>query len=122
MTRKKNVTIKHSYPFRYKGNIVLFIISLIIFFPLGIILGIKNGVYLKGKKYFSFSYRGSFGWLIFWTIIFFPVALVLLLLNGVDVVKEKLIALEGWRSGSLKLGLMSLCRRLRRGESNLKIR
>ncbi|OJW48511.1 MAG: hypothetical protein BGO67_04575 [Alphaproteobacteria bacterium 41-28] len=87
MARTKNKKVKHSYPFQYKGNIVLFIICLILFFPVGIILAIKNGVILKDKKYFSLSYRGSYGWLIFWAIIFFPVAFILLLIKGIDVVE-----------------------------------
>jgi len=88
MARSKNKKVAHRYPFQYKGNIVLFILFLIIFFPVAIILAIKNGVILKNKKYFSLSYQGSYGWLIFWAIIFFPVAFILLLLKGVDVVEE----------------------------------
>lgn len=88
MAGPKNKKVKHRYPFKYKGNIVLFILFLIIFFPVAIILAIKNGVILKDNKYFSLSYRGSYGWLIFWAIVFFPVAFILLLLKGVDVVEE----------------------------------
>jgi hypothetical protein len=89
MTRPKNKKVTHPYPFLYKGNLVLFIVCVIIFFPVAVILGIKNGVMLKGKKYYSLLYRGSYGWLIFWTIIFFPVAIALLIINGIDVVEEK---------------------------------
>ena len=83
----KNKEIKHLYPFQYKGNTVLFILLLIFFFPLGIILAIKNGVFLKKGKYFAFSYRGSFGWLIFWAILFFPLAFILIFVNGIDVIE-----------------------------------
>jgi len=81
--------IKKSYPLQYTGNIIIFIICLIIFFPVALILAIKNLRVLKGKKYQSLSYRGSYGWLIFWTILFFPIAIILLLINGLDVVEWK---------------------------------
>ncbi len=80
--------VKHSYPFKYKGNVVLFILCIIIFFPVGIILAIKNGVIQRDNKYLALSYRGSYGWLIFWAILFFPLAFILLLIKGVDVVEE----------------------------------
>jgi hypothetical protein len=88
MTRKKNAVVKHRYPFQYKGNIVLFVIFLIIFPPIGIVLAIKNLAFLKGEKSFAFSYRGSYGWLIFWAIFFFPIAILLLLIKGIDVIEE----------------------------------
>lgn len=81
--------IKHRYPLQYKGNIILFIIFAILFFPLGIVLAIKNMHILRDNKYLGLSYRGSYGWLIFWTIIFFPIAILMLLLKGVDVVEWK---------------------------------
>ncbi len=88
MARTKNNNIKHRYPFQYKGNILLFILCIILFFPVGIILAIKNGGILKDKKYLALSYRGSYGWLIFWAILFFPIAFILLLFKGVDIVEE----------------------------------
>ena len=81
--------IKKSYPLQYTGNIIIFIICLIIFFPVALIIAIKNLRVLKGKKYKSLSYRGSYGWLIFWTILFFPIAIILLLINGIDMVEWK---------------------------------
>ena len=89
MAAKKNVTVKKKYPLKYEGNLVIFILSLILFFPLAIVLAMKNGVFLKKNAYYSFSYHGSYGWLIFWTLIFFPIAIILVLINGVDVVEEK---------------------------------
>jgi predicted CDP-diglyceride synthetase/phosphatidate cytidylyltransferase len=79
--------IKKHYPLQYTGNIIIFILCFIIFFPLALVLALKNLRVLKGKKYQSLSYHGSYGWLIFWTIIFFPIAIILLLINGVDVVE-----------------------------------
>lgn len=81
--------VKKSYLVQYTGSIVLFIICLIIFFPVALILALKNMRILKDKTYLSLAYRGSYGWLIFWTIIFFPIALILLLINGVDVMESK---------------------------------
>ena len=85
---QKITKIKHQYPFQYRGNIFLFIIFLILFLPVGIILGIKNGVFVKDGKYVALSYRGSYGWLIFWAILFFPLSFILLLIKGVDIVDE----------------------------------
>lgn len=79
--------VKHLYPVQYKGNIILFIVCTILFFPLGIVLAIKNMHILRYDKYLGLSYRGSYGWLIFWTILFFPIAILMLLLKGVDVVE-----------------------------------
>ena len=79
--------IKKYYPLQYTGNILILIVCLIIFFPVALILAMKNLRVLKGKQYQSLSYRGSYGWLIFWTIFFFPVAIILLLINGVDLVE-----------------------------------
>ena len=78
---------KKSYPLQYTGNIVIFILCAIIFFPVAIILTIKNMRILRENKYQSLFYRGSYGWLIFWTIVFFPIAIILLLINGIDVVE-----------------------------------
>lgn len=91
MAQKKSVTVKHRYPIRYEGSLVIFVLCLLIFFPVAIVLAMKNGVFLKNDKYYAFSYNGSYGWLIFWTLIFFPIAIFLVLINGVDVVEEKRI-------------------------------
>lgn len=79
--------IKKQYPLEYTGNIIILILCLVIFFPIALILVLKNLRVLREKKYQSLSYRGSYGWLIFWTIIFFPIAIILLLINGVDLVE-----------------------------------
>lgn len=71
----------------YTGNLIILILCLLIFFPLALILLLKNLRVLKDDKYQSLAYRGSYGWLIFWTIVFFPIAIILLLINGVDVVE-----------------------------------
>jgi len=80
--------IKKSYPMVYTGNIIILILCLIIFFPIALILLLKNLKVLRENKYQSLSYRGSYGWLIFWTIIFFPIAIILLLINGMDLIEE----------------------------------
>jgi hypothetical protein len=80
-----NRNVKHRYPLQYTGNVILFIICAILFFPLGIVLAIKNMKILRDNKYLRLSYRGSYGWLIFWTILFFPIAILMLLINGVDI-------------------------------------
>lgn len=89
MVTKKNVVKRKKYPLKYEGNLVIFILSFILFFPLAIVLAMKNGVFLKNNSYYSFSYNGSYGWLIFWTLLFFPVAIVLVAIKGVDLVEEK---------------------------------
>ena len=77
--------IKNSYPFEYTGNIVILVLCIIFFFPVALILALKNVRVLKGNKVQALAYRGSYGWLIFWTIVFFPIAIILLLINGVDL-------------------------------------
>ena len=79
--------IKKHYPLQYTGSIIIFILCLIIFFPVALILALKNVRILREKKFESLHYRGSYGWLIFWTIIFFPIAIILFLINGVDLVE-----------------------------------
>lgn len=79
--------IKKNYPLEYTGNIIIFVLCLIIFFPVALVLAMKNMRVLRENKYESLSYRGSYGWLIFWTIVFFPIAIILVLINGVDLVE-----------------------------------
>lgn len=79
--------IKKSYPMEYTGNIIILILCFLLFFPIALILLLKNLRVMREGKYQSLSYRGSYGWLIFWTIVFFPIAIILLLVNGVDVVE-----------------------------------
>jgi hypothetical protein len=78
-----------TYPLRYNGNLFFFILFLIIWLPLGLILLMKNGCFVKEDSTFSMVYHGSYFWLFFWSILFFPIAIVLLIINGVDMVEEK---------------------------------
>lgn len=81
--------IQKSYPFQYTGNIAILIICAILFFPVALILLLKNLRVQRGNTYSFLSYRGSYGWLIFWTIFFFPIAIILLLINGMDLVERE---------------------------------
>lgn len=83
----KTKKTKQSYPFVYTGNIIILVLCILIFFPVALVLALKNVRVLKGKTYQGYEYQGSYGWLIFWTIIFFPIAILLLLINGVDLVE-----------------------------------
>lgn len=83
--------IKNRHPIQYNGNIVFFILWILLFPPVGIILAIKNLIFLKNGKYLGLSYRGSYNWLIFWAVIFFPIAFILLLIKGVDVVEGNVL-------------------------------
>jgi len=80
---------KYKYPFSYKGNIILLVLLLFFWPPVGFLLLLFNtAVHLHGETS-SLSYRGSEGWLIFWSIVFFPVAIVLAALRGFDVITVK---------------------------------
>ena len=80
---------KTTSSFQYTGNIVILILCFLLFFPVALVLMLKNLRMLRGKKYAACSYRGSYGWLIFWTIFFFPIAIILLIINGIDMVEGK---------------------------------
>jgi hypothetical protein len=88
-SKKKMPQKKTAYSLQYTGNIIILILCFLLFFPLALILLLKNMQVLKGKTYLAFSYRGSYGWLIFWTIVFFPIAIILLFAKGVDLVEWK---------------------------------
>ena len=79
--------IKYHFPLQYTGSLVLFVLCILLFLPVGVILAIKNMKIMRKDTYLALSYRGSYGWLIFWGILFFPIALLLLLLKGVDVIE-----------------------------------
>ena len=79
--------IKYHFPPHYTGNMILFVLCIIFFLPLGVVLAIKNMKIIRKDMFLSLSYRGSYGWLFFWAILFFPVALLMLLLKGVDVIE-----------------------------------
>lgn len=73
-------------PFRYHGNIIIFILGcLVIHLPFIIALLIKNGEYSTAEKSYRAWYSGSYNWLCFWAFIFFPVMIVLLIINGIGV-------------------------------------
>lgn len=88
MATRKKPNIKKRYPLKYRGSIFWFIFFLIIFFPIAIVLFIKNSAILMENQYFRFNYDGSYGWLYFWAIFFFPIAIILVFLNGIDIVEE----------------------------------
>lgn len=79
--------IKYHFPLQYTGNVILFVLCVMFFLPLGVVLAIKNMRVMRKGTYLSLSYRGSYGWLIFWAIFFFPITLLMLLLKGVDVIE-----------------------------------
>lgn len=79
---------KYSYPFTYRGNIVLFILFLFTFPPVALILAVKNLGLNFNDITLTLEYRGSMGWLLFWSVLFFPFAIILILLKGVDLVEE----------------------------------
>src|SRR4051812_28979328 len=83
-TRKTKV----KYPVTYTGNLIILVLGLIIWLPLGLILLIKNGRFLKGDSIFLIAYRGNYVWLFFWSIVFFPIAILLFLIKGADWVEE----------------------------------
>ena len=88
MATRRTPNIKKRYPLKYRGSVFWFIFFLIFFFPIAIVLFIKNATILKEDHYYSFCYNGAYGWLFFWVIIFFPIAIILLFLNGVDIIEE----------------------------------
>lgn len=85
---KKFTKTRVTYPIRYDGNLFVLILFLIIWLPLGLILWMKNGSFIKGNSKFFITYHGRYFWLFFWSIIFFPIAIALLFINGVDWVEE----------------------------------
>ncbi len=89
MAPRKIEKITQRYPLKYRGSLFWFIFFLIIFFPIAIILFIKNATILKEDHYYSFNYNGAYGWLFFWVILFFPIAIILLFINGVDIIEER---------------------------------
>ncbi len=77
------------YPFSYKGNIVLLILFLFIWPPLGFLLLLFNTeVHVHGETSYL-KYRGSTGWLIFWSIVLFPLAIILAAIRGFDIITVK---------------------------------
>ena len=82
-------TTKVISPRWYSGNLFFLILFLIIWFPLGVLLLIKNGSISKENSRFYLKYHGSWNWLFFWVIVFFPIAVILLLIKGVDIIEEE---------------------------------
>lgn len=75
------------YPLAYRGNVLILILFLLIFPPLGLVLLLLNASVRQGNTFYGMHYNGSQFWLLFWTIVFFPIALVLAIINGFDLVE-----------------------------------
>jgi hypothetical protein len=88
MKKQKDVTVKFSSPIRYKSNLCLLILFLILWPPIGFLMILKNAYFIQGTSSFNLHYHGSWDWLYFWGIVFFPIAFVLLVLKGVDIVQR----------------------------------
>ena len=78
--------IKYHFPIQYTGNMILFVLCVIFFLPIGVILAIKNMRVMRKDTYLALFYCGSYGWLIFWALLCFPIALIMLLFK-VDVIE-----------------------------------
>ena len=96
MENKRKVirTTKIYCPRWYSGNLFFLILFLIIWFPIGILLLMRNGSITKENSRFYLHYHGTWGWLYFWGFLFFPVAVILLLIKGVDVIEEETVVEE----------------------------
>ena len=88
-TRRMVRTKKFSTPFHYQGNLFFLILFLFIFFPIGILLLLKNTHIVAESSQFHLAYHGSWGWLFFWGLLFFPIAIILFLVKGVDIIEER---------------------------------
>lgn len=93
-TRKVIKTTKIYCPKWYSGNLFFLILFLILWFPIGILLLMRNGSITKKNSRFYLHYHGSWGWLYFWGLIFFPIAVILLLVKGTDVIEEESVVEE----------------------------
>lgn len=80
----------YRYPFKYIGNIVLLIAALLLWFPLGVVLLIKNLRIFTKHSIVGLFYHGEYAWLYFWAIVFFPIMIALVITNGVSVVEADL--------------------------------
>lgn len=83
-------TIKFSSPLRYQGNLFFLILLFVVWFPIGVLLLIKNGYIVQEMSKFSLEYQGKWRWVFFWGVFFFPVAFLLLFLKGIDVIEEEM--------------------------------
>lgn len=88
MNENKKIKTRIVYPLRYDGNLFILILFLFIWPPLGLILWMKNGSFIKENSRVSVDYHGHYFWLFFWSIVFFPLAIALLFINGADWVEE----------------------------------
>jgi hypothetical protein len=93
--RTKVIKITKIYcPKWYGGNLFFLILFLIIWFPIGILLLMRNGSITKENSRFYLRYHGSWGWLYFWGFLFFPITVILLLVKGIDIIEEETVIEE----------------------------
>lgn len=79
-----------SFGLKYNGNLIFLFLAFVLFFPIAILIMLKNGQYISSeKKTYHFAYSGSWSWLIFFTIFIFPLAIFLLATKG-KFIKENL--------------------------------
>lgn len=86
---KKTIINTTKYPIKYRGNIVLLVLFLILWFPIALVLLFKNAYIPKKNKIIYVSYHGNYFWLFFWAIFFFPIAMILIFIVGFDQVEEE---------------------------------
>ena len=75
--------------FKYRGSIFWLIFFLILFFPIAIILLIRNLARIKNDTTYYVEYSGSWKWVFFWGVLFFPIAFILLFFNGLSLIEEQ---------------------------------
>ncbi|PIZ32490.1 MAG: hypothetical protein COY39_05315 [Alphaproteobacteria bacterium CG_4_10_14_0_8_um_filter_37_21] len=78
-----------SSSFKYRGSVFWLIFFLIIFFPIGLVLLMKNLARVKTSTTSYLEYGGSWKWVFFWAIFFFPIAFILLFFNGLSLIEEQ---------------------------------
>ncbi|MBP9752654.1 MAG: hypothetical protein KBD31_02450 [Proteobacteria bacterium] len=72
----------------YRGSFFWLIVFFILFFPIGILLLMRNTVKRKDGKIYFLEYQRSWKWIFFWGIVFFPIAFFLFIFNGISFVEE----------------------------------
>ena len=82
----KQIIFRYPITVENKGWVIF---TMLLFFPIGLLVLMLNMPIHIGDVLYSLKYRGSLGWLIFWLIVCFPIAFLLMAFNGADV--EKLI-------------------------------
>lgn len=79
--------VVYKYPLGYKGNTLWPLVFLFIYPPLGILLLLLNGYFIKNNMQYYLNYKGSIFWLGFWMLLFFPIAIILAIVNGFDIIE-----------------------------------